>query len=109
MFNWLIKLLGGVPKKEYKALQAEYDLLKNTVHVDCEDKIKSLQTKIDVLKNTLAVYDGYATISFTDTGDYNFSVNSQCPYSIMVKKGTSVTITGYKGDEKLDKINIEEN
>ena len=108
MFNWLIKILGGVPKKDNKKLQADYELLKNTAHVNCEDKIKALQNKVDVLKNTLAIYDGYATISFIDTGDYNFSVNSKCPYSIMVKKGTNVVITGYKGNEKLDKINIEE-
>lgn len=39
MFNWLIKILGGVPKKDYKKLQADYELLKNAVHIDCEDKI----------------------------------------------------------------------
>lgn len=50
----------------------------------------------------------YAKVTFPDSGEYNFSVNGQCPYAILVKKGTSLLITGYKGEEKLEKIYCQE-
>lgn len=90
MINWLIKLLGGVPKSEYETLENENALLKN---------------ENDSLKKAMAEY---AKVTFTDSGEYNFSVNSQCPYEILVKKGTSLLITGYKGEEKLEKIYCQE-
>lgn len=83
MFNWLIKLLGGVPKSKYEMLENENDSLKMTMAE-------------------------YAKVTFPDSGEYNFSVNGQCPYAILVKKGTSLLITGYKGEEKLEKIYCQE-
>ena len=80
MINWLIKLLGGVPKSKYEMLENENASLKNE-----NDSLKT-----------------------TDFGEYNFSVNGQCPYAILVKKGTSLLITGYKGEEKLEKIYCQE-
>ncbi|MDR3990742.1 hypothetical protein AAAV04_04305 [Phascolarctobacterium faecium] len=90
MINWLIKLLGGVPKSKYEMLENENDSLKN---------------ENDSLKMTMAEY---AKVTFPDSGEYNFSVNGQCPYAILVKKGTSLLITGYKGEEKLEKIYCQE-
>lgn len=83
MINWLIKLLGGVPKSKYEMLENENDSLKMTMAE-------------------------YAKVTFPDSGEYNFSVNGQCPYAILVKKGTSLLITGYKGEEKLEKIYCQE-
>ena len=125
MFNWLIKLLGGIPKDDYKKLESDYKLLTNKYseitdkhnnlkkeYADCEAKAIALQSQADALEAKISYFENklaeYATISFPDTGEYNFSVNSKCPYSLMVKKGTELTITGYKGTEKLDKINVEE-
>lgn len=90
MINWLIKLLGGVPKSKYETLENENVLLKN---------------ENNSLKKAM---EEYAKVTFTDSGEYNFSVNSQCPYEILVKKGTSLLITGYKGEEKLEKIYCRE-
>ena len=125
MFNWLIKLLGGIPKDDYKKLESDYKLLTNKYseitdkhnnlkkeYADCEANAIALQSQADALEAKISYFENklaeYATISFPDTGEYNFSVNSKCPYSLMVKKGTELTITGYKGTEKLDKINVEE-
>ena len=90
MINWLIKLLGGVPKSKYETLENENVLLKNE-----NDSFKKAMEE-------------YAKVTFTDSGEYNFSVNSQCPYEILVKKGTSLLITGSKGEEKLEKIYCKE-
>jgi hypothetical protein len=90
MINWLIKLLGGVPKSKYETLENENVLLKNE-----NDSFKKAMEE-------------YAKVTFTGSGEYNFSVNSQCPYEILVKKGTSLLITGYKGEEKLEKIYCRE-
>lgn len=132
MFNWLIKLLGGIPKDDYKKLESDYKRLTNKYseitdkhnnlkkeYADFEAKSIALQSQADALQSQTDALEAkisyfenklaeYATISFPDTGEYNFSVNSKCPYSLMVKKGTELTITGYKGTEKLDKINVEE-
>ena len=97
MINWLIKLLGGVPKSKYEMLENENDSLKN--------ENDSLKNENDSLKMTMAEY---AKVTFPDSGEYNFSVNGQCPYAILVKKGTSLLITGYKGEEKLEKIYCQE-
>jgi hypothetical protein len=97
MINWLIKLLGGVPKSKYETLENENASLKN--------ENASLKNENDSLKTTMAEY---AKVTFPDSGEYNFSVNSQCPYAILVKKGTSLLITGYKGEEKLEKIYCQE-
>ena len=87
-------------------MQTDHELLKSTIHIDCEDKIKSLQNKIDILKNTLALYDEYTTISFPNKGECNFCITSEHPYSIMVKKGTNIAIIESNKDKK--EINIEE-
>ncbi len=97
MINWLIKLLGGVPKSKYETLENENASLKN--------ENASLKNENDSLKMTMAEY---AKVTFPDSGEYNFSVNGQCPYAILVKKGTSLLITGYKGEEKLEKIYCQE-
>lgn len=86
MFNWLIKLLGGKTKSEY------------------EDMQKELNEKCTKLSNTL---DSYANLDFVASGEYSFSVKANSPYSILVKKGQSLIITGYNKDgEFLEKINI---
>ena len=50
MINWLIKLLGGVPKSKYEMLENENDSLKN---------------ENDSLKMTMAEY---AKVTFPDSG-----------------------------------------
>ena len=86
MFNWLIKLLGGKTKSEY------------------EDMQKELNEKCAKLSSTL---DSYANLDFVASGEYSFSVKANSPYSILVKKGQSLIITGYNKDgELLEKINI---
>lgn len=97
MINWLIKLLGGVPKNKYETLENE--------NASLENENASLKNENDSLKMTMAEY---AKVTFPDSGEYNFSVNGQCPYAILVKKGTSLLITGYKGEEKLEKIYCQE-
>ena len=87
MINWLIKLLGGVPKSKYEMLENENDSLKN---------------ENDSLKMTMPEY---AKVTFPDSGEHNVSANGQCPYAILVKKGTSLLITGYK-KEKKSKITL---
>lgn len=90
MLKWLLKLLGGVPEKDYEKLEKE-----NTY----------LNARISKLEADAA---SYATLKFPDTGEFSFTVNSKCPYSLMVKKGTELEITGYKNGEKLDKIYYKE-
>ena len=56
MINWLIKLLGGVPKSKYEMLENENASLKN---------------ENDSLKTTMAEY---AKVTFPDFGEYNLSL-----------------------------------
>lgn len=98
MFNWLIHLFGGKTKKEYEQVQKDlfimdekYDKLCNS-YWDLEDQLKS-----------------YASIDFISSGEYSFSIKTNSPYSILVKKGQKLTITGFDKDGNLlDKIYCEE-
>ena len=82
MINWLIKLLGGVPKSKYEMLENENDSLKN---------------ENDSLKMTMAEY---AKVTFPDSGEYNFSVNGQCPYAILVKNWTRFMVRRVKNGKQ---------
>lgn len=113
--RFFLNLLGGVPREEYTETVYEKDIEYNKLLTKVEAKdyeIKRLHEEMAAMleeyedKEADSIPNNYAAINFTDNGEYSFSVKVTCHECILVKKGTTVTFTGYRGDKLVDKIRV---
>lgn len=105
--EFILNLFGGIPKESYDQMVYEKDieynklLTKYTTLKDSEDTVEN-----DTTESSDSSKLEYVAINFTDNGEYSFNVKITCPECILVKKGTKVTLTGYKGEELVEKLKI---
>ena len=124
--NFLVKLFGGVTKKEYNELKDRYNQLDSKMKSKEEmlrittEKNKTLENINSFLskKNNELNEDQKIYISFKENHSHlifkdeiphsKYSVEFNSPYDMYVDKNTKIKITGYLNDNIVDEIKIED-